>query len=145
MSAGAPSAGAGRNGPKSPHDVREFYLRYVDLANARDFHRLVEFVHDEVTQNGVPSTRDEMAASLRAHTQAIPDLVWEIQDLVIEGNRIAARLRDTGTPQKEWLGLTPNGVTVTFDECAFYTLRDGRFDHTWYMMDADAVCRQLGG
>jgi predicted ester cyclase len=126
-------------------ELHDFYRRYVDLANAREFDRLDEFVHEEVTQNGVPSTRGEMAASLRAHVQAIPDLVWEIQDVVIEGNRIAARLRDTGTPRQEWFGLTPTGATVTFYECAFYQVRDGRFEHTWYMMDAEAVRRQLGG
>jgi predicted ester cyclase len=125
-------------------ELRDFYLRYADVCNARAFDRLEEFVHDEVTLNGVPSTRADVTASLRAHTQAIPDLVWEIQDLVIEGNRIAARLRDTGTPQQEWFGLTPTGATVTFDECAFYEVVDGRFAHTWYLMDAAGVRRQLG-
>ena len=123
--------------------LHDFYLRYVDLLNARDFERLHEFVHDEVTQNGAPGTRDDMAAALREHTQAIPDLVWDVQELVIEGNRIAARLRDTGTPEKEWFGLAPTGASVTFDECAFYEVRDGRLAHTWYMMDAEAVRQQL--
>lgn len=126
--------------------LHDFYRRYVELANTRDFDRLHEFVNDEVTQNGVPSTRAEMAAALKAHTDAIPDLVWEIQEVVVEGNRIAARLRDTGTPQKEWFGgLAPTGATVTFDEVAFYEVVDGRFAHTWYLMDADAVRRQLAG
>ena len=68
-------------------DLRDFYRRYIALLNARDFERLGEFVHDEVTQNGAPATRDDMAAALREHTQAIPDLVWEVQELVIEGDR----------------------------------------------------------
>jgi predicted ester cyclase len=126
-------------------ELRDFYLRYVDLLNAREFERLDEFVHDEVTQNGVPATREDMAAALREHTRAIPDLVWDVQALVIEGNRIAARLRDTGTPEQEWFGLAPSGASVTFDECAFYEVRDGRLAHTWYLMDAEAVRRQLAG
>ena len=114
------------------HELREFYLRYIDMLNARDLERLDEFVHDEVTQNGAPSTRADMLASLRTHTQAIPDLAWNVQELVIEGNRIAARLRDTG-------------ASVAFDECAFYEVSDGRIAHTWYLMDTEAIRRQLAG
>jgi len=125
--------------------LRTLYLGYVDLAMKREFDRLDEFVHDEVIQNGVRGSRAEMAAALRAHTTAIPDLVWEIQDLVIAGNRIAAHLLDTGTPTQEWFGLPPTGRSVTFHEMAFYEVRDGRIAATWYMMDVDAVRRQLGG
>ena len=66
-----------------------------------------------MTQNGVPATRDDMAAALREHTRAIPDLVWDVQALVIEGNRIAARLRDTGPRRRQ------AAVAVTSDEGAF--------------------------
>jgi predicted ester cyclase len=129
----------------SADELRDFYLRYVDLANGREFGRLYEFAHDEVIMNGTLSSRDDWAASLRKHTEAIPDLVWQVQDLVIDGSRIAAHLLDTGTPEREWLGLAPTGATVTFDECAFYELRNGRFERAWYMMDTDAVRRQLAG
>jgi predicted ester cyclase len=126
-------------------ELREFYLRYVALANAREFDRMDEFAHDQVLINGEPVARDDMVAEFRKHTDAVPDLAWEIQDLVVEGDRIAARLLDTGTPEQEWLGLAPTGATVSFVECAFYEVRDGRIAASWYMMDADAVRRQLAG
>ncbi len=129
----------------TPDEMRALYRGYVEVANTRDFDRLHEFVADVVTQNGVPSTRDAVAASLRAHTDAVPDLHWEVQDLVVEGNRIAARLRDTGTPRAVWHGLEPTGASVAFDEVAFYEVRDGRIAATWYLMDAAAVQRQLAG
>ena len=116
----------------NPQELRDFYLRYIALLNARDFERLDEFVHEEVAQNGVPADRSDMAASLRAHTRAIPDLAWDVAELVIEGNRIAARLRDTGTP-------AATGTSVTFDEFAFYEVRDGRIAHAWYLMDSEAL------
>jgi predicted ester cyclase len=78
------------------------------------------------------------------HTNGIPDLVWNIEELVIEGDRIAARLLDRGTPAEEWLGLAPTGASVEFTECAFYRIRDGRFESAWYLMDVAAVQRQLG-
>ena len=129
----------------SVDDLRALYHAYIDAANNREFDRIRDYTHDPMSTNGVPVTQDEMIADFRGHTEAIPDLRWEIQDLVIEGDRIAARLLDTGTPAKEWLGLAPTGVTVTFVECAFYEIRDGRIAASWYMMDADSVRQQLGG
>jgi predicted ester cyclase len=127
-------------------DLRDFYERYIAMLNAREFDRLDEFFHEEVEQNGKPGTRDEIFASLTHHTEALPDFVWNLQDLVIEGDRIAARLLDTGTPTEEWLGLNPTGgVSVEFTECAFYKVRDGRFESSWYLMDGLAVQAQLGG
>jgi len=124
-------------------ELRDFYRRYVELANNRDFDRMHEFAHDEVIMNGTPVARDDMVAEFRRHTDAVPDMSWEIKEILVDGNRIAARLVDTGTPEKEWNGLTPNGATATFAETAFYEVQDGRFKHMWYLMDVDSLRAQL--
>jgi predicted ester cyclase len=124
-------------------ELREFYLAYIQLANAREFDRLDVFTHDPVGVNGQQVSRADITAEFRAYTEIIPDLHWEIQDLAIDGNLIAARLTDTGTPAKEWLGMAPTGAAVSFTECAFYRIRDGRIEASWYVMDTDGVRRQL--
>jgi predicted ester cyclase len=48
-----------------------------------------------------------------------------VQEIVVEGDRIAARRIDTGTPVAEWNGPTPTGARVEFAETAFYQLEDG--------------------
>ncbi len=67
------------------------------------------------------------------------------QGVVVDGDRVAARLVDTGTPVKEGNGLAPTGASVSFAETAFYRVEDGRFKSMWYLMDADTVRRQLAG
>ncbi len=124
-------------------ELRDFYRRYVELANNRDFDRMHEFAHDEVIMNGTAVSRDDMVAEFRRHTDAVPDMAWEIKELVVEGDRVAARLHDTGTPVGEWNGIAPNGATVSFAETAFYQVEDGRFKHMWYLMDVDSLRRQL--
>lgn len=126
-------------------ELRSFYLSYIDLANNRDFDRMDEFAHDEVIMNGVPVARDDVVAALRGHVAAVPDFLWEVQDLVVDGDRVAARLIDTGTPVLEWNGLAPTGASVSFTETAFYQVEDGRFKVMWYMMDVDALRQQLAG
>ncbi|MFD2357326.1 ester cyclase [Nonomuraea ferruginea] len=138
------SSDATRSG-MSTEELRDFYLRYVDLANKREFHRMADFAHDEVIMGGTPVKRDDMVAEFYKHVEAVPDFHWEIQELVADGDRVAARLVDTGTPVKEWNGLAPTGASVSFAETAFYRVEDGRFKSMWYLMDADTVRRQLAG
>ncbi|MFD4208424.1 ester cyclase [Micromonospora tulbaghiae] len=129
----------------STQELRDFYLRYVDLANKREFARMADFAHEEVVMNGTPVKMADMVAEFYKHVEAVPDLHWEIQDVVVEGDRIAARLVDTGTPVKEWNGLTPTGKSVSFTETAFYRVQDGKFKFMSYLMDTDSVRRQLAG
>lgn len=129
----------------STEELRDFYLRYIDLANKREFDRMEEFAHDEVIMNGSPVARDDMVHEFHRHTDAVPDLHWEVQDLLVDGDRIAARLIDTGTPISEWNGLAPTGASVSFAETAFYQVENGRFKVMWYLMDADTVRQQLAG
>jgi len=129
----------------STEELRDFYLRYVEVANKREFHRMAEFTHDEVIMGGVTVKREDMMAHFHNHVTAVPDFHWEIQDLVVEGDRVAARLIDTGTPVQEWNGLAPTGASVSFAETAFYQVQDGRFKYMWYLMDVDTIRRQLAG
>ena len=123
--------------------LRKLYLDYIEAINAREFHRMAEFAHETLFFNGEPVSRDDYVATMQGHMDAVADFVWRLDDLVIEGNRVAARLTDTGTPVKEWLGLTPSGKSVTFTEYAFYHFRDGRFEQMWYLLDAQAIRQQL--
>ncbi|GAA3924126.1 ester cyclase [Actinoplanes auranticolor] len=127
----------------SATDLRKVYLDYLRAANARELHRMAEFAHDTIVFNGEPVSRDDYVAAMQQAIDSVPDLVWHLEDLIIEGNRVAVRLTDTGTPVKEWLGLQPTGRDVTFTEYAFYHFRDGRFEHMWYLLDTRTIEKQL--
>lgn len=128
----------------SATDLREVYLAYLEAANSREFDRMAEFVHDTVVFNGEAVSRDDYVAAMREAVDSVRNYVWHLDDLLIEDDRVAARLTVTGTPVKEWLGLRPTGRDVTFTECAFYHFRGGRFERMWYLLDARAIEQQLG-
>ncbi|MFE2849116.1 ester cyclase [Streptomyces scopuliridis] len=73
----------------------------------------------------------------------MPDLHWELQDLAVDGDNLAARLINTGTPAKEWLGVAPTGASFEIVEYAIYQVRDGRFVHMTNLHDSEALKRQL--
>ena len=129
----------------SSTDLRKVYRDYLEAANAREWHRMAEFVHDTVVFNGETVSRDDYVAAMQQAVDAVRDYTWRLDDLIIEGDRVAARLTDTGTPVEEWLGLQPTGRSVTFTEQAFYHFRDGRFAHMWYLLDTRTIEKQLAG
>lgn len=124
-------------------DLRAFYLRYLHELNAHRFDRMAGFIADRTTLNGEPATREDLIAVQRADVDAVPDLHWELKDLLFDGDRLAARLVNTGTPVKEWLGVAPSGASFEIDEYAIYQVRDGRFIHMTALHDADGLRRQL--
>ncbi|WP_326757460.1 ester cyclase [Streptomyces phaeochromogenes] len=127
----------------SDAELRDFFQRYIDALNAHELHRMTEFIHDELIMNGRPVTRDDVIADQEDHTDAVPDFTWRVKDLAIDGDRVAARLFNQGTPTKEWFGVPSTGATVEYAEYAFHKVRDGRFYEMNYLIDAQAVQRQL--
>lgn len=126
-------------------ELRDFVLRFFDMANEHDFDRMQEFTHETVIVNGVPVARPDMIAQFHGYATAVPDLTWDIQDLLVDGDRVAVRLTDSGTPVAQWLGLEPTGAAVSFTETAFYRIRDGRLEAMTFLVDFAALQQQLAG
>ncbi|RKK00477.1 hypothetical protein EBE87_28315 [Pseudoroseomonas wenyumeiae] len=127
----------------SKSELKAFFMRYIDALNTHDMDRMTEFVHDELTQHGKTITRADVIASLKGHVDAVPDFKWRVVDMAIDGDTVAARLYNIGTPKKKWLGLEPTGATVEYGEFAFHKVRDGRFYEQNYAIDVLEVQRQL--
>jgi predicted ester cyclase len=124
-------------------DLTQFYTRYIAAINARDFDFVATLIHDDVLMNGAPHKRADVLASLKGITDAVPNYRWNVQDLFVVDDRIAARLQNTGTPIKPFMGNPATGASVNFMEFAAYRIRDGRFAEMWFLMDGIAVAEQL--
>jgi len=127
----------------SETDLRAFYARYIETLNAHDFAAVAKFLHDELTYFGDALTADGVVANLTDLGERVPDLRWEVKELAVDGDRLAARLVDTGTPAKEWLGVDPTGASFEVIEYAVYEIRDGRFLHMTNVFDSEALRKQL--
>lgn len=127
----------------SEHDLRDWYLRYVAVLNAHEFDGMDEFIDDHVVLNGEPGVRDDVITVQRQDVDAVPDLHWEVKELLFDRDRIAVRAINTGTPAKEWLGVPPSGASFEIVEYAIYKVRDGRFVQMTALHDSGAMLRQL--
>lgn len=124
-------------------DLRSWYLRYVAALNAHEFDGMNEFIADRVLLNGEPGARDDVVTVQKEDIEAVPDLHWEVDELLFDRDRIAVRAINTGTPTKEWLGVPPSGASFTIVEYAIYRVANGRFVQMTALHDSSQLLRQL--
>lgn len=88
-----------------------------------------------------PSGYMELLGFLRA---GFPDVRWELEETVSEGDRIACRFTATGTHNGEFMGIPPTGRRVTWSAMNIYTFRDGLLVREYANPDLLAVLAQIG-
>jgi len=124
--------------------VTEVYRAYLACLNERRFDDLGAFVHETITYNGAEMTLEEYRALLTGDVTTIPDLVFTVDQLVVQGDRVAARLWFDCHPRGEFRGLVADGRRVAFAEHVFYRFADGRIADVRSLIDVEAVREQLG-
>jgi predicted ester cyclase len=114
------------------------------VLNERRFDELTAYVHDGLTYNDAPMSRQQYRDLIAGDVAAIPDLFYAIETLVVGGDDVACRIRFDCTPQREFLGgIVPDGRRLSFTEHVFYRFREGRIAHVWSLIDRDGIRRQL--
>lgn len=78
-----------------------------------------------------------------AFRTAFPDLEVEVQDTIVEGDKIAARCVVTGTHRGDTLGFSATGNRVHFTGIAILRMRDGKIAEAWNNFDFAAMNAQL--
>jgi predicted ester cyclase len=126
----------------SEADLEATYRAYIAALNDRCFGGLDGHVHDRITYNDEPMTRQQYQDLLVRDVRAIPDLEYQIQTLVVQDGQVACRLWFDCTPQGEFLGLEPTEARVAFAEHVFYEFEDGRIRRVRSLIDRSAVERQ---
>ena len=99
--------------------------------------RLPEFFSDGM--------QAEAAGLHKLLTQAFPDLRVQIDDLVAEDDKVAARLTFEGTHQGPFRDFAPTGRPVSFGAIRIYQLAGGRVTASWAYQDSLGLVQQLRG
>jgi hypothetical protein len=90
--------------------------------------------------SGVEALKQVWAVLLRA----FPDIHVTVEDMVAEGDKIAARNTVTGTNLGEYRGTAPTGKRVTYNEMFVARFAGSRIAEVWGVVDVLSQLRQLG-
>ena len=83
----------------------------------------------------------ELVASWRS---SFPDGNITVEDIVAEGDLIAARMLERGTHSGEFKGMSPTGRPVAYGSMTFLRVVDGRITDHWGLLDMPSLLEQIG-
>ena len=93
--------------------------------------------------NDLCNTRDEVVAGVGQRLKTIPDLKWEIKEVLVAGNRVIVRGEATGTPAGELMGALTNGKSFKLMSLDVHTLEGGKVTRTYHVEDWQGAFRQI--
>jgi len=98
-----------------------------------------------------PSLPPEMQRGRDAYKQintmfraAFPDLSVTVEDLVAEGNKVAARWVWGGTQRGEMMGIPPTNKQVRATGTSIHRVAEGKIVESWFNFDSLGMMQQLG-
>jgi len=124
--------------------------RMVEIINERKLDQLAELTHPDfkrhdlagafpnVTGTGGPTNIAQMVL------KAIPDMHYEIKQMVAKDDRVAVQLKGTGTHQGEFLSVAATGKQLEWNAIYIYRFKDGKAIETWQLSDIWGIMRQIG-
>jgi predicted ester cyclase len=89
------------------------------------------------------SPRDKVAPAIAGFSKAIPDLKWDIKEILVVGDRIVVRGEASGTPAGAFMGVPHGGKSFRVMSIDIHTVRDGKLARAYHVEDWMGAARQL--
>ena len=125
--------------------IQRFYDEGWNANNLDVYDELVteDFV-DHQAIPGLPPGREGFKMLNSMFRAAMPDVWVTVDDVITDGDKVAARWTSTGTHQGDLFGIPPTGASVKITATVVYRTENGRLAEGWINRDDFGLMRQLG-
>jgi steroid delta-isomerase-like uncharacterized protein len=125
---------------------RALVERYYDACNRGDLEAVFECLHPDCVHHSRLSeySKEGVAFAFEATLGAFPDMRWTIEELIAEGERVAALVLIEGTHVGEYLGKSATGKRVRVYSVDVARVRDGQFVEHRGVLDELHLLAQIG-
>jgi predicted ester cyclase len=93
--------------------------------------------------NDVCNSRDEVIGGVAQRLKSVPDLRWEIKDVLVSTNQVTVRGEATGTPAGEFMGAPRTGKSFKVMSIDVHTIEGGKMVRSYHIEDWIGAVRQL--
>jgi predicted ester cyclase len=93
--------------------------------------------------NDICNNRDEVIAGIAARLKSVPDLKWQIKDVLVSGDQVTVRGEATGTPAADFFGAAPTGKSFKVMSIDVHTLQGGKMVRSYHIEDWMGAVRQV--
>ena len=133
----------------STEENKTIVRRYQEAYNTNNLDALNEIVApDFVSHSLAPGLPEGLQGGNLMHQMtmaAMSDYQVSIDDLIAEGDRVAARFTMMGTHTgADFLGLPPSGRKINVSGISIFRIADGKIVEHWANEDALGLLQQLG-
>jgi ketosteroid isomerase-like protein len=87
--------------------------------------------------------RDQSMKVVGNFAKSIPDMRFDIKEVLVTGNRVIVRGEVSGTPSGELFGVPHTGRSFRIIALDIQTIRDGRIVHTYHLENWLSALGQL--
>jgi steroid delta-isomerase-like uncharacterized protein len=124
---------------------KEVVRRYVEAFNRGDLAALRSLLADNAEIQGVmgQGVFERVEPIWRQLIQGY-GMQLHIEELIAEGNKVAARYTETGTFKAPAFGHEPTGRSYELVALELFEIQDGRIRRRWGGRDSASQARQLG-
>ena len=98
----------------------------------------------ESPTHGTLSSREAIRHVYATWFEAFPDLRFQQDDLIVEGNRVALFFTSTGTHMKPFATIPATGRNIAIRGVFVMTFRDGLIVHEKRYYDSTSLLLQIG-
>jgi steroid delta-isomerase-like uncharacterized protein len=131
-------------GPRSAERllVRRFY---DEVLNQKQLDLLDELIAVDFVEYGTPplTGADAFRGFLEGLFAGLPDVELTVDDWVVEGSRVVARVTVRGTHRGEFLGYPPTNRPIQWTAIHLWRIADGRLAERWSEADLLGIVEQL--
>jgi steroid delta-isomerase-like uncharacterized protein len=120
----------------------------VEALNAGDTARLLDLVAPDIVIHHAEMPepllgRETWQQGFDLMKRAFPDLHAHIDDVVAAGDKVALRLRLSGTHRGDFQGIPASGRAMSYVSHEFYRVVNGQITEEWICSDTASLFRQL--
>jgi steroid delta-isomerase-like uncharacterized protein len=132
----------------SPETNKAVVRRLVeDLFNTGDLEIADEVFADDYVDHSASypesSGPENVKRSVSEWLAAFPDTVSVVQDIVAEGDKVAARWSSRATHRGEFMDVPPTGNRIDVTWFGIFCLSDGRIVESWDTFNVVEMMQQL--
>jgi predicted ester cyclase len=99
---------------------------------------------ENLRTNGVLVSPAGPKGRILERLKGFPDVVTDVQDIFVSGDKLVTRLVWRGTHTGPYGGVEPTGKPVEVRDTAIWRFQDGKVAEIWTMQDQFAFLKQVG-
>lgn len=133
----------------APNQNKQVVLDTFDAIQRQDYGRFRELIREDavfhITGSQEPLKTERVIALMKDHWKAFPDTSYLLEQLLAEGDQLAARVTYQSTHRGTYQGVPATENWIAYSGVHFFRLEQGRICEWWIMNDQLGRMQQLGG